>query len=93
MLDGSRDAFSMEYRVSAPTVDSWYLLTAERLRLSEGGAVVSHQNITSRKRAELEAEQRRQELAHVSPVSTMGVADLDRVPVGSCLVPAGIRTH
>jgi len=38
----------------------------------EGGAVLSHQNITSRKRAEFEAEQRRQELAHVSRVSTMG---------------------
>jgi two-component system sensor kinase FixL len=33
---------------------------------------MSHQNITGRKRAELDAEQRRQELEHVSRVSTMG---------------------
>ena len=46
--------------------------TVERLRTPEGGAVVSNQNITPRKRAELDAEQRRQELMHVSRVSAMG---------------------
>jgi C4-dicarboxylate-specific signal transduction histidine kinase len=72
VLAGRQQAYSMEYRVKTPTLDNWFLLTVEPLRLSEGGVVISHQNITSRKRSELEAEQRRQELAHVSRVSTMG---------------------
>jgi signal transduction histidine kinase len=72
VLEGAQDEFSMEYRAVAAGVDRWYLLTVERLRVPAGGAVLSHQNITSRKRAEFEAEQRRQELAHVSRVSTMG---------------------
>ena len=72
VLNGSRAAFTTEYQVKTPTADQWYLLMVERLQTSEGGAVLSHQNITPRKRAELEAEQRRQELAHVSRVSTLG---------------------
>jgi two-component system sensor kinase FixL len=72
VLDGAQEAFSIEYRARTPGADRWYLLTVERLRAPQGGAVVSHQNITARKRVELEAEQRRQELAHVSRVSTMG---------------------
>jgi signal transduction histidine kinase/ABC-type uncharacterized transport system substrate-binding protein len=72
VLDGTQETFTAEYRVAAPTSDGWYLLTVERLRVAGGGAVISHQNITARKRAELDAEQRRQELAHVSRVSTMG---------------------
>jgi signal transduction histidine kinase len=72
VLDGSSPSYSIEYCVTRPDADTWLLLTAEPLGLPEGGAVVSHQNITSRKRAELDSEQRQQELAHVSRVSTLG---------------------
>jgi two-component system, LuxR family, sensor kinase FixL len=43
------------------------------LRWPDGGAVVSHTDITERRRAEAEAERSRQELAHFLRVSTMGV--------------------
>jgi signal transduction histidine kinase/GAF domain-containing protein len=72
VLAGSQSVFTTEYRVTTPGADGWYLLTVEQLKTPEGGAVLSHQNITSRKRAELEAEQRRLELAHFARVSTMG---------------------
>jgi len=38
----------------------------------DGGAVVSHTDVTERKRVEMEAQRSRQELAHFSRVSTMG---------------------
>jgi C4-dicarboxylate-specific signal transduction histidine kinase len=72
VLDGSQAAFTTEYRSAESQTDAWLLLTVEQFRTPEGGAVMTHQNVTSRKHAELEAEQRRQELAHVARVSTMG---------------------
>src|SRR5262249_59187027 len=42
------------------------------LRVREGGAVVSHPDAPERKRAELEAQRSRQELAHFTRVSTIG---------------------
>ena len=72
VIDGQLPTFTMEYRVTQPTGDAWFVMTAERLRLAEGGAVISNVNVTARKRAELEAEQRRQELTHYSRVSAMG---------------------
>lgn len=64
-------SFSMESCVTDGS-EEWYVTTVEPLRLREGGAVISSQNVTDRKRAELEAEQRRQQLTHVSRVSAMG---------------------
>ncbi len=72
VIDGEQPSFSMEYRLAQTMGDTWHVMTVERLRLPEGGAVVSNLNITARKRAELEAEQRRQELMHFSRVSAMG---------------------
>ena len=72
VIDGVQPSFSMEYRLAQTMGDTWHVMTVERLRLPEGGAVVSNLNITARKRAELEAEQRRQELMHFSRVSAMG---------------------
>jgi two-component system sensor kinase FixL len=42
------------------------------LRRPDGGAVVTHVDITERKRAELDAQRSRQQLAHFNRVSTMG---------------------
>jgi C4-dicarboxylate-specific signal transduction histidine kinase len=42
------------------------------LQREDGGAVVSHVEVTERKRAELEAQRARQDLSHFTRVSTMG---------------------
>jgi C4-dicarboxylate-specific signal transduction histidine kinase len=42
------------------------------LKGPDGGAVVSHTDVTERKHAEMEAQRSRQELAHFTRVSTMG---------------------
>ena len=72
VLAGTASTFAMEYVEAAGQEEVWYQMTVETMKRLEGGAVVSLRNITARKRAELKAEHRRQELAHVARVSTMG---------------------
>ena len=71
VLGGSRQSFVLEYTCPAhPGI--WYVMTVVPLRAPEGGAVVSLTDVTERKRAEIEAQKSRQELAHFLRVSTLG---------------------
>src|SRR5216683_1574999 len=72
VLEGSRQGFAFEYSCSAPNGDRWFALSVVPLNRPEGGAVVSHTDVTERKRAEVQAERSRQELAHFTRVSTIG---------------------
>ncbi|HEV8540587.1 MAG TPA: diguanylate cyclase [Nitrospiraceae bacterium] len=66
VLDGTRRHFTLEYPCETPTGPRWCLLTATPLTRAEGGAVVSHQDITERKGAE---EIIRQSEAHFHAVA------------------------
>jgi two-component system sensor kinase FixL len=68
VLDGRRTRFSLEYQAG----DRWIAMTVVPLNRREGGAVVSQTDITERKRAEMEAQRSRHELAHFTRVSAMG---------------------
>ena len=72
VLDGSRPEFALEYASRTAAGERWFAMSVVPLSRSEGGAVVSHTDITERKRAEMEAQRSRQELAHFTRVSTMG---------------------
>ena len=72
VLNGSRPGFSFEFPAGTAPGERWYAMSVVPLNRPEGGAVVSCTDITERKRAELEAQRSRQELAHVTRVSTMG---------------------
>lgn len=72
VLSGKRQRFQMEYAWGPPPQVSWFELSVEGLRRPEGGAVVTHTDITSRKEAELEAQQQRRELAHLTRVAMLG---------------------
>jgi two-component system sensor kinase FixL len=72
VLDGSRESFALEYPRRMSSGERWFAVSAVPLNVPEGGAVVSHTDITERKRAELEALRSRQELAHFTRVSTIG---------------------
>ncbi len=72
VLEGAQAGFSMEYPVGPLATERWYAMTVVPLNRPDGGAVVSNTDITERKRAELEAQRTRQELAHVTRVSAMG---------------------
>ena len=54
------------------TPGTWFELRARRLELPEGGAVVFLMDVTSRRRAELEARQARDERAHLERVAAVG---------------------
>jgi two-component system sensor kinase FixL len=55
-----------------PDREVWHVMSVEPLRQVDGGAVISHRDITDRKRAELEALHQRRELAHLTRVAMMG---------------------
>lgn len=52
VLRGERSEFTMEYPCHCPNEQRWFILHAVPLRKAGGGAVVSHINITDRKRSE-----------------------------------------
>ena len=71
VLDGSRPEFHLEYRCTGKS-DEWFELIAHPLRRPEGGAMITHLNITSRRHAELQMQGLLQELAHMNRVAALG---------------------
>ncbi len=53
ILSGAKKDFSFEYPCHSPTEERWFILQVNALQGGEGGAVISHFNITDRKRAEI----------------------------------------
>ena len=72
VLEGTEEIFDLEYLQPAPSGMLWYLMTVVPFRGHEGGAVVSFTDVTDRRRAVEEAQKRREELAHVARVATVG---------------------
>ncbi len=72
VLDGSLPEFVMEYRCPTPGEELWFEMIVHPLYRQEGGAVVTHLNMTKRHRAELQAQTLLHELAHVSRVAVLG---------------------
>ena len=54
---------SFEYACRTPDGERWFEMAVEPLRRPEGGAVVTHVDVTRRRQAEEEAERQREELA------------------------------
>lgn len=69
ILNGTSNHFSMEHFYHG---EKWFEMSVEPLKTTEGGAVISHANITEKRSAELEAQEHRRELAHVSRATAMG---------------------
>jgi len=72
VLARARVRYTTEYVTVSPTGTKWWLFVVSRLNRAEGGAVVTLDDITEQRRAEIDAQHVRQELAHVARVSTMG---------------------
>jgi signal transduction histidine kinase len=72
VLDRTSPSFALEYACRESGYERWFAVSVVPLNVPGGGAVVSRSEITERKRAELEVQRSRQELAHVSRVSMMG---------------------
>src|SRR5204863_6390080 len=72
VLNRTRDSFAIEQMMDVGHDATWWSLTAAPLNRPEGGAVVACADVTDLRRAEMEAQRSRQELAHVARVSTVG---------------------
>jgi signal transduction histidine kinase len=72
VVDGASSGFSLEYGGGDGPPETWFALSAVPLLREGGGAVVSHADVTERKRAEDEAQRSQRDLAHSLRVSTMG---------------------
>ena len=72
VLGGHANRASCEYIVGSSRDERWFEMTVEPFHRSEGGAIVTHIDITRRRRAEAEARREREELAHALRVTTLG---------------------
>jgi signal transduction histidine kinase len=72
VLGGSRPLFRFECAATTPAGERWLALTVAALGRPEGGVIVSSTDVTERKRAEMEVQRSREELAHFTRVSAMG---------------------
>ena len=57
LMSGSIASFSLEYPCNSPTEERWFCLRATRASGPENVFVLSHENITARKKVEKELEQ------------------------------------
>jgi len=63
--------FRYEYHAPEPS-PRWYELFVDRLQLSEGGAIVTHFDITDRRLAERRADETRRQVAHMGRMALVG---------------------
>jgi signal transduction histidine kinase/integral membrane sensor domain MASE1 len=72
VVDGAASGYTLEYGAGDGPAEAWFALSVVPLLREGGGAVVSHTEVTERKRAEDEAQRSQRDLAHSLRVSTMG---------------------
>ena len=63
--------FRYEYHTPEPN-ERWYELFVDRLHFSDGGAIVTHLEITDRRLAERRADETRRQVAHMGRVALVG---------------------
>ena len=72
VLAGKAERALLEYPCHSPSQARWFAMTVEPFKRPEGGLVISHLDITRRRRAEDELEHEREELTHALRVTTLG---------------------
>ncbi len=72
VLSGQRDEFSLEYPCHGPDHERWFLLRVTPLRVQPAGAVVSHEDITARRNAEVKVRRQETLLAESQRVAHIG---------------------
>jgi len=72
VLHGSDDRRQIDCREGGPGEAAWFEVSFERLRRPEGGVVITRTDVTSRKRAEADARNQRQQLTHLSRAAVLG---------------------
>ena len=78
VLEGRQSEFSLEYPCHSPDQNRWFHLQVTRMLGLRPGLIVSHQDVTHRKTAELALDESRRELAMVASHVPGPVARIDR---------------
>ena len=71
VLDQRASSFRHEYHWLSPDV-RWFELRVDALERGEGGAILTHLDISDRRLAELRLEETRNQVAHLGRVATVG---------------------
>ena len=71
VLAGETEGITIEYEWSGSGGRRWYELLVERLDRIEGGAIITHLDITNRRVAELETVQLRDQATHIARLGTL----------------------
>jgi two-component system sensor kinase FixL len=72
VLDGHAPRASCEYVAHSGREERWFEMTVEPFHRPQGGAIVTHIDITRRRRAEAEARREHEQLTHALRVRTLG---------------------
>src|SRR4030095_3080264 len=72
VLEGRARQSVLEYAGPSGDGARWFEMAVEPFRRPQGGAIISHVDITQRRRAEEEARRQREELGHALRVQPMG---------------------
>ena len=78
ILSGSLEDFELEYPCHSETTQRWFHLSATRLSHDSGGAVVSHLNITNRKKVEVNLLDRERRLRAVLNTASDAIVSIDQ---------------
>jgi formate hydrogenlyase transcriptional activator len=68
VLDGSRDLFTLEYPCHSPKLQRWFVMKVRPLTCRRGGAIVSHTDITDRKKVDDSVDDLRRRLSFMQDV-------------------------
>jgi signal transduction histidine kinase len=68
VLAGRQSRFALQYRLAGPGAGRWFDMRIEALRAPDGGAVISHVDIT----AQHDVRRHSEEIAHLARIGTMG---------------------
>ena len=72
VLQDRKRAEVLEYQDPAAPEGRWFEIRVQHLDRPEGGAVITHHDISSRKRAEIEVRRNLDEIAHLNRLAAMG---------------------
>ena len=72
VLNGTDDHRQIDCRIAGESEGGWFEVSFERLKRTEGGAVITRTDVTTRKRAEADARNQRQQLTHLSRAAVLG---------------------
>ena len=97
VLSGARAHFAMEYPCDSPTRKSWFAISVDALDPEPPmGAIVSHQDISARKKAELALAESERRYRAVFDLAAVGIGNLRPTaagcaPTARCCASPGAR--